>query len=172
MVACLAVAIAAASGCDATSRYRMLTTIFDGVPPPETVTASTDAPGAGADATTGRRTAVGTHGPYAAKMCDACHASASRGALVAPREELCFRCHELAAQKRYVHGPLASGGCTACHDPHSSRYRYLLIAESDSFCTQCHDPRSIAGVSAHADAADNCTTCHDAHMSDKKYLLR
>lgn len=93
-------------------------------------------------------------------------------ALVAPREQLCFRCHEIRMNKKYIHGPLASGGCTACHDPHSSQYRYLLVSESDSFCFYCHDRQTVARVGAHRGVQEQCTTCHDAHMSDKKYLLK
>ena len=61
--------------------------------------------------------------------------------------QLCGRCHELDLTRRYVHGPLASGGCTVCHDPHSSRYRYLLVSDSDGFCLSCHDARRVAGRS-------------------------
>jgi predicted CXXCH cytochrome family protein len=91
---------------------------------------------------------------------------------VVPREQLCFQCHDLKLDKKYIHGPLASGGCTACHDPHSSKYRYFLLSESDSFCLRCHDRQAIDRIGAHAGVGDECMSCHDAHMSDKKYLLR
>ena len=114
----------------------------------------------------------GEHGQYGAKLCSGCHESAATNALVLPREQLCFKCHELKLDKKYIHGPLASGGCTVCHDPHSSRNRFLLVSESDTFCFYCHDRATVAPVEAHAGIEGQCTDCHDAHMSDKKYFLR
>jgi len=160
-------------GCDAPSRYRVLRLFFDGVPPPT----ATEAAGLGeavahGGAAPARRITGGAHGPYAAKQCGACHESAATNKLVLPRDELCFRCHDLQLNKKYIHGPLASGGCLACHDPHSSRYRYLLLSESDSFCFFCHDRAAVARIAGHEGIEGECTTCHDAHMSDKKYLLK
>jgi predicted CXXCH cytochrome family protein len=156
-------------GCNARTRYAVLSFFFDGVPPPPTeAEAGLAAPGT----VPSRRVKHGEHGPYAAKLCAACHASAAANTFVAPRDQLCFACHELPREERYVHGPLASGGCTACHDPHSSPYRYLLVSESDRFCFYCHAPQAIANIAAHGGDSEQCTTCHDPHMSDKPYLLR
>jgi predicted CXXCH cytochrome family protein len=169
----ISVAAVLGTSCDPTSRYRVLSLFFDGVPPPEvageiagqeeTVSASSAA---------ARKVGFREHGPYAAKLCGACHESAASNTFVVPREQLCFRCHELKVDKKYVHGPLASGGCTACHDPHSSKYRYFLLSESDTFCLRCHDRQTVDRVAAHAGVENECTSCHDAHMSDKQYLLR
>ena len=160
-------------GCDATARYKVLSLFFDGVPPPAApaVEEAKQAAGAGG-ALPARQVGFRGHGPYAAKMCNACHEPGAMNALVAPPGELCFRCHQISMNKKYVHGPLASGGCIACHDPHSSQYRYLLVSESDDFCFYCHDRQTVARVSAHRDVQEQCTACHDAHMSDKKYLLK
>lgn len=159
-------------GCQARTRYEVLSTFFDGVPTPApVVSAEPEQPSQGVDQAL-QRARFGEHGPYAAKLCTACHASAASNSFVAPREQLCFQCHEFPADKKYVHGPLASGGCTACHDPHSSRYRYLLVSESDSFCVHCHDAQAVARVSAHTDVTAQCTSCHDPHMSDRQHLLR
>jgi len=160
-------------GCDATSRYKVLTFFFDGVPPPRPAGEAEEAQAAAqAGGIRPRRVGTGEHGPYAAKLCNACHESAASNTFVVPRDELCFRCHDIRLDKQYIHGPLASGGCTACHDPHSSRYRYLLVSESDDFCFHCHERQAVARVSAHTGIEEQCTTCHNAHMSDKKYLLR
>jgi len=160
-------------GCSAETRYKILSTIFDGVPPPKPPE-PLEAEGAGAPpgAVQVTRIQPRDHGPYAARLCNACHEAAATNAFVVPREQLCFKCHELKLDKKYIHGPLASGGCTACHDPHGSRYRYLLVSESDSFCLYCHDRQDVARVAAHAGASEQCTDCHDAHMSDNEYLLR
>jgi predicted CXXCH cytochrome family protein len=173
VLACVFVAAVLSVGCNATSRYKVLSFLFDGVPPPpSTEAAERGTGGAPADAVPPRKIGYRGHGPYAAKMCDACHVAAATNALVAPAEELCFRCHEFSTDKKYIHGPLASGGCRACHDPHSSQYRYLLVSESDTFCFHCHQPDVVAKSEVHGDIEGECTVCHDAHMSDQQYLLR
>ncbi len=172
VVACVAVMPLLSIGCDATARYKVLSVLFDGVPPPQLPAALEAQPAGAGPAGQSRQVGYRAHGPYAARLCNACHLIGASNALVVPREELCFQCHEIRLDKKYIHGPLASGGCTACHDPHSSQYRYLLISESDSFCFYCHDPQLVAKVSAHTGVEAQCTTCHDAHMSNKKYLLK
>lgn len=170
----MVVAIALFAGCDASSRYAVLSTFFDGVPPPQAELASAHAP-AGVIVLSERQTQLGKlgeHGPYAAKQCGACHSSTSNNSFVAPREQLCFRCHDLKLDKKFIHGPLASGGCTVCHDPHSSKYGYLLVADSGTFCLHCHNAGDLEKVSAHRDSTAQCLSCHDPHMSDHKYLVR
>jgi len=159
------------AACDATTRHKVLTTFFDGVPEPPRAPAQAEQPGNAAGAAVARTVVTHDHGPYAAKLCNACHASGTN-ALIAPGEQLCFRCHDLGLEKRFVHGPLASGGCLVCHDPHSSRSRDLLVSESDDFCLHCHDRRSKGGIGAQHGLQENCTTCHEPHMSDRKYLLK
>jgi len=157
-------------GCDPTERYHVLSFLFDGVPQPQAPAERSETQPAANGVPSQVR--YREHGPYAAKMCNACHEPTAFNALVVPADRLCFKCHDFNLDKKYIHGPLASGGCTACHDPHSSQYQYLLVSEPDHFCTQCHDPDSIGRVSAHQGVTEQCTACHDAHMSDNKYLLR
>ena len=174
-VAVVGISVAAALGtsCDPASRYRVLSFVFDGVPPPQVAEETAGQEGTGsASGVAARKVGFREHGPYAAKLCGACHESAASNTFVVAREQLCFRCHEFKIDKKYVHGPLASGGCTACHDPHSSKYRYFLLSESDTFCLHCHDRQVLDRVAAHAGVENECTSCHDPHMSDKKYLLR
>ena len=160
-------------GCSATSRHKALTIFFDGVPPQKTTDTSQ---GQQATATTigapSRQVAGSEHGPYAAKLCNACHEGGATHALVAPNDELCYRCHTIKLDRMFIHGPLASGGCLVCHDPHSSRYPYLLVSDSGSFCLGCHDRETVAKIEGHGELNENCTTCHDAHGSDTKYLLK
>jgi predicted CXXCH cytochrome family protein len=159
-------------GCSATSRHKALTMFFDGVPPPKTEGALEGTQATSQAVSPSRPAKSSEHGPYAAKLCSACHDAAAINGLVLPKDQICFRCHALKLDKTFVHGPIASGGCLVCHDPHSSRYRYLLVSDSDSFCVRCHDPRTIAKIEGHSDLTTSCTTCHDAHQSDKKYLLK
>ena len=167
--ACLAVELLAA--CSATSSHKVLSILFDGVPEPGAQATSAGGKVAEEAAAPAPPT-VFAHGPYADKQCDACHDRRANNGLVAPREELCQRCHDLQLDKAYVHGPLASGGCLACHDPHSSRFRYLLAAEPATFCVSCHDAAAVAASPAHGGDPGDCTACHDAHMSDQKFLLK
>jgi predicted CXXCH cytochrome family protein len=170
---CVGVAAALLFGCDARTRHKTLTMFFDGVPPmKETAPAPPPPDTSPAGAPPSRKLVYLEHGPYAAKLCSACHDAAAMNALVVPREELCFRCHEIKQDWRYVHGPLASGGCLVCHDPHSSPNGSLLVSESDSFCFRCHDRAAIEAIEGHGDAAASCTNCHDAHGSDTKFLLK
>ncbi len=174
-VLCVSTLAAVAAGCSATSRHKALTTFFDGVPPLKTSAAEGATPSSTPSLTSaGRPVAKSEHGPYAAKLCSACHDAAATNALVAPKEELCIRCHDLKLDSKYVHGPLASGGCLLCHDPHGTPYRALLVSASDGFCFRCHDRASVLEVEAHKDLdpSASCTVCHNAHGSDKRYLLR
>ncbi len=160
----------AAAGCSAESRYRTLTLFFDGVPDPAKQAAETGKRGVvSADAARGP---VRNHGPYAARMCDACHRADGVG-LRMPVEDLCLNCHVLNTNKKHVHGPVASGGCRACHDPHGSGKPFLLAADPTTFCFTCHDRKEIESRDVHqAAAGTQCTECHNPHGSDNDYLLR
>jgi predicted CXXCH cytochrome family protein len=150
--------------------YKTLTFFFDGVPPPASAAVQSRAPAAASEV---RSSPVGSlHGPYAAKQCDGCHVSGSSNALVVPADKLCARCHALALDKKFVHGPVVAGGCLVCHDPHSSAQPFLLVGESGNFCLSCHDIRSLGPVEGHVENGPGCTTCHEAHMSDRRFLLR
>jgi len=171
-VVCSALAVVYLAGCNPTTRYQVLSFVFDGVPPPQVAPPPDQKQTAATNAAPRRQVGYRAHGPYAAKLCNACHNIGATNALLLPREELCFKCHELELNKKYIHGPLASGGCLACHDPHSSQYSYFLVSESDDFCFRCHAQETVARNAAHAGVEQQCTTCHDAHMSDKRYLLK
>jgi predicted CXXCH cytochrome family protein len=158
--------------CSGATRHKVLTFFFDGVPPPraaETVAGVSS----GASAAAGSpHEAPRDHGPYAARMCGACHEAQATNALVAPRDQICFRCHEIALDRKYVHGPIASGGCLVCHDPHGSGNRALLVSASDRFCFHCHDRDLVHRIDGHEGLEEGCTDCHDAHASDERSLLR
>ncbi|MBP8845523.1 MAG: hypothetical protein KBF21_06330 [Thermoanaerobaculia bacterium] len=176
-IAALAIAALLLAGCSNRKHHRVLSFFFDGVPDPAVVVSASPE----IEVNIGRQLVrPGEHGPYAAKLCDSCHDSKATNALVAPIDQLCIGCHELGETQAYVHGPLASGGCTVCHDPHRSPNRFLLVSASDGFCLDCHDRASLSALppaggtsgDSHAGDAEDCTDCHDAHMSDRKFLLR
>lgn len=163
-IVCLVVALL--YGCS----HKTLSFFFDGVPNPEEKKSVLPQAGS-APATAAPTRGYFEHGPYGSRQCEACH-EPQTNALIAPKEELCFHCHDLKLNKKVIHGPLASGGCAVCHDPHSSPYRYLLVSDSATFCLYCHDRNEISKTEAHQNPAIQCTVCHDAHMSDKQYLLK
>ena len=171
VVAYASVLAVLSTGCNPTTRYRVLSLFFDGVPPPKAAEPEAEQ-SVVAKSAQSQPVEYREHGPYAARLCNACHDPNAFNALVLPREQLCLQCHDLKLNKKYIHGPLASGGCLACHDPHSSQYRYLLVSASDTFCFYCHNRDTIAKVSAHRGVQGQCTDCHDAHESDKRYLLK
>lgn len=160
-------------GCSATTRHRVLSTLFDGVPPPKaSAAADAVADAAGVSAESHRAAGRVQHEPYASGACDSCHDARVTNRLVAPARELCFQCHDFAPERRFVHGPLAAGGCLLCHDPHESPNRFLLVDASDGFCLRCHDAAELRPVPGHEAGRADCTACHEAHMSDRRFLLR
>ncbi len=166
-VAAFAAALAF-TGCAPETRYQVLSFFFDGVPPLREERTG----GAGVEnspATAKQR--YGEHGPYAARLCDACHIQGSNN-LVLPKEELCLRCHVLKLDRAMLHGPLASGNCVICHGPHGSSNRFLLVADAKEFCLYCHDRDGIMKREAHQGVDAECTVCHDAHGSDNQFLLK
>jgi len=174
LTACAA-ALTALSACEASTQYRVLSMLFDGVPRPEALAGVVK--NGHSDETApreqhGENTAQYLqHGPYAAKLCEGCHQK-STNALTMPVEDLCAYCHELKTDGKKVHGPLASGGCRVCHDPHGSQNRFLLVSDSRDFCLTCHDRNEIMTREVHANTDDACTSCHNAHASDSDFLLK
>lgn len=164
-------AVALLAACDSAKRHAVLSFFFDGVPPlPQAVEGTSRDKTAGEAAAAGKR-AFFQHGPYAARLCEACHEPRTNR-LVMPREELCGFCHVLTRRPRKVHGPLSSGGCNVCHDPHGSPNRFLLVSASDDFCFTCHDRQDVLKREVHQAAEETCTACHDAHGGDDQFLLK
>ncbi len=62
--------------------------------------------------------------------------------LTAPKEELCFTCHE-KSKAASQHGPYSRGNCVLCHDPHQSEFDKQLRASGNSLCLECHRDRRL-----------------------------
>jgi predicted CXXCH cytochrome family protein len=163
------------AGCAARSRYKVLSFFFDGVPDPDAVVAAAKGPETGAAGGQGggetRRSGFLEHGPYGARLCHACHQRASNS-LIMPVEKLCLNCHNLNLTKKFVHGPVAAGGCIVCHDPHSSGRKFLLRSDPRQFCLHCHEKKAVFRNPAHKGEDAACTECHDAHSSNKRFMLK
>ncbi|SPF34375.1 exported hypothetical protein [Candidatus Sulfotelmatobacter kueseliae] len=78
--------------------------------------------------------------------CTTCHEVKTVGDtttvnLTAPKEQLCFSCHEKSKEED-LHGPYDKGQCVTCHDPHTSDYPKQLRAEGNALCMACHADRA------------------------------
>jgi predicted CXXCH cytochrome family protein len=172
----LLVTVALPYGCSSGNpevKYRILSFFFDGVPPPAGTGPEGSAVGRKEDRKKDepKKDIFMAHGPYAARLCNGCHIRGSNKLLM-PIKELCFMCHTLDVSKKYVHGPLAAGGCAVCHAPHGSNYAFYLVSESRDFCFYCHDKKAVFASNVHQGVSEECTVCHDAHSSDTEYLLK
>ena len=67
--------------------------------------------------------------------------------LIAPKEELCFTCHE-KSKETALHGPYEKGHCVVCHDPHVSENANQLRAAGNTLCLECHLDRKTSGAVA------------------------
>lgn len=155
-----------------------MSTLFDGVPDPnakplltlKTDTLKTDSLSLDASNTQVPGSSV-IHEPYKSNDCSNCHVD---GAFTTKQPELCYQCHEDFNKKfKYLHGPVASGGCTACHNPHMSDYKKLLLREGQQLCYYCHDSKDVLKNEAHLDLnGTNCTECHNPHGGEDKYIFK
>ena len=118
----VASALVLLSGCDPVTRYKVTSTIFDGVPespPPELIceeyaTKKVDEAVSLIAKNAAKKKAEGsTHSPYEEKKCDDCHDKNKEGGLIQPKNKLCFVCHTDFIQGAFVHGPAATADCLA-----------------------------------------------------------
>jgi predicted CXXCH cytochrome family protein len=66
---------------------------------------------------------------------------------------------------------VASGECTACHDPHFATRPKLQKLEKG--CFECHDPFPSEGTVHRPVANGECTACHSPHAGPTpKQLVR
>jgi len=127
------------------------------------------------------------HGPAAAGQCRTCHVvDTSRGVRRVTLKgagangetaALCVTCHEDLADRlkqEHRHAPVASGKCTACHDPHGSPFKFQLPVEAGRACLSCHQDIADALTQSyvHPPAAASCQICHDPHASAQPAQLR
>jgi len=195
-----AVSVVLICGCDRQARHRWLTFFFTGVPPLEASRASgtdgkkEDSNRPGTQPAGGAVPAVVlyAHPLYAARRCEACHAtsaalgpqaSSGRGSsrilggtsaasparLRMPVRKLCAGCHEdkseaaASARGLWLHTPAAKGKCLACHAPHQSRYPHVLTKPPERQCAVCHMKDVVANPASHKAVKRMSNNCLQCH---------
>ena len=134
----LALCLLTSLGCDPARQHKVLTFLFDGVPPLRYV-----------DDGTGVLVIGRTYEHAARKECTACHGDSLKtksrfgGISMAggvPTPDVCYKCHEdRTAEYEFLHGPVAVGDCLFCHEPHESSHKYLLKQGVPALCYRCHN---------------------------------
>jgi predicted CXXCH cytochrome family protein len=109
-----------------------------------------------------------SHGPYAARLCSACHpepVDGKVGLTEASVDSLCYNCHanfkeEMeGAGSRHKLLSESDRSCMECHDPHAANQEYDLKKPAQELCVSCHDepPKQTAqgdAVLLRADGTD------------------
>lgn len=174
-----AVALAVLAACAGTSRQKVLSFFFDGVPPPggfppsPLTTRSPTMGTAGAIEPAAAPQPFFPHTPYRKNNCQGCH-DATDGQLIRPiKKGLCLTCHtRLVEEKKFVHGPVAVTDCALCHHHHGSSYPNLLLADPIATCLNCHDRADLSTGEHHAQPDQACTGCHDPHGGDNRFFVK
>lgn len=152
-------------------------------------------------------------------QCGSCHephGSSSPSMLRADQTTVCLKCHaepvraadgriiaamHSVATTPVVHGPVASGQCSACHTVHGGSHQKLLTGlnpkvpamgfdlRNFALCFSCHDPALVlddrAGATLFRDGEENlhrshmmstkggrsCAVCHVFHGGDSPRLM-
>lgn len=182
LVAVLVLAGGVATSCSPAGRYRVLSAVFDGVPPPPGMVVegmdeldldpNASAFSQGLATMRARRgpiakpvKMVSVHKPVAENRCNECHNMDHPGADLARDATLCDKCHlEERQAKGWDHGPINLGTCIPCHLPHESPHEHLLAVAMPALCLNCHEAVSAEGPDYHRVANFGaCTACHDPH---------
>jgi predicted CXXCH cytochrome family protein len=133
-----------------------------------------------------------SHGPYAARLCSACHPAPVDGKVgltAANVDSLCYNCHTnfkaemTGAGSRHKLLSKSNRSCMECHDPHAANQEYDLKKPVQELCVGCHDEQpeqtapgdvfassdtqylKLSSKNVHEPARKSCLICHDAHTS-------
>ena len=88
-----------------------------------------------------------SHGPYAARLCSACHAAPLDGKVqlvAADSDALCYGCHADfksridGAKSRHTLFSESKASCVECHDPHATNQQSVLKKPLRDLCLSCH----------------------------------
>ncbi|MEI7897081.1 MAG: cytochrome c3 family protein [bacterium] len=171
------------SGCSSRHSHKTLAFFFDGVPPAQgekTAISGNDSihktDSAGLKGTLAKvdNNKIFYHQPYKLRECSSCHDQSAMGKFLKPQPMLCYQCHEDFSRKyKVLHGPVASGYCTACHEAHTGNYPKLIKRAGQQLCLYCHNTDQVFKNEAHKDIEDTtCTKCHNPHGSTDRKMLK
>ncbi len=181
LILCLS-GLAILSACSETTKFRVLSFFFDGVPGPGAARAAeqaiagvapTDVPAA----TPGQvvtRPAFRAHPPYHEGRCGGCHDPTTGQLFRTSEEGLCASCHgDLVRDFRYLHGPVAVSACLFCHHHHGGVFPKVLRSDPAGICFRCHQRKDLTEGEHHATIEQQaCVECHDAHGGNDRFFLR
>jgi predicted CXXCH cytochrome family protein len=171
--------------CSQTTRYRVLSFFFDGVPPPDAPyteeSLREDTPVLQEQATElttiAQRPQIYIHSPFQERRCKDCHDMFGGRLRRTPAQGLCAECHpEVPGDALYVHGPVAVNACLECHHFHMSRHPHILLENAKDLCLRCHPQKDLIQGEHHMtieSAADgSCIECHDPHAGSDRLFLK
>ncbi|MHC5111274.1 MAG: cytochrome c3 family protein [Planctomycetota bacterium] len=180
--------VALGLGCAAATRYQILSFFFEGVPEPTENRAAGEVseqapdsdvddpnvnPEAGRSSQIASANVVRLHAPYTRYECRACHEADSGLVTRTPQDGLCRQCHDVPADIRYVHGPVAVDDCLICHHHHGGEFPMMLRVDPGQLCIQCHDRDDLTGGEHHALLDESaCLDCHSGHGGDDRFFLK
>ncbi len=168
--------------CSHQSRHKVLTTLFDGVPPDSAAADSTGGKNGKADSLANADKTPAEkpdspqyfyHAPYAEKSCGSCHDMQQAAALIESPPELCYYCHtDFSEEFEVLHMVVEAGECSGCHNPHLSEYPALLTRGGQQVCLACHDSESLFSGETHAEIGEMaCWECHNPHGGADEYMF-
>jgi len=167
--------------CSRDTGYKVLSTVFDGVPEPEEKSKEArfdslnqDTVAVLTETASAKRIRMTFHEPYLDKDCASCHDENQMGKLVKDQPGLCYQCHDnFKAENEYLHGPVQGGYCTNCHSPHKAPSKDLLLRTGEDLCLDCHDGKAVKENIVHKNIEkENCVECHSPHGGENRYILR
>lgn len=170
------------AACSDTSKYRVLSFFFDGVPKPGASAPGGEPPPEHTPANDSVvsvqplepiRRKVYSHPPYLANRCGACHSAEDGQPFKTAQEGLCRGCHEgVPGDVRYVHGPVNDNACLFCHHYHASAYPKVLLDEPTKLCFRCHDGADLTTGPHHETMErQSCVECHNPHGGNDRFFL-
>mgnify|MGYP001560738352 FL=1 len=180
MAAVFGGAAALCAACSPTTRHRVLSFFFDGVPQPASAPATSGAvtpESAAAVEPASGPTPVQrffAHTPYRDNRCGGCHDFESGQLVRSVQDGLCLNCHSpIKASLRYVHGPVAVDDCTSCHHYHYASFPNLLLRNPTDTCLECHDRGDLGPGDHHATIGpQGCVACHHPHGGEDRFFLK
>lgn len=169
--------------CTSEKRFKVLSFIFDGVPDPskKATNDSIALSNSTSSSDTLKKNISNTvipesymHKPYEEHKCTSCHSGEFSNELIKPVPDLCYTCHEdFSTKYQLLHGPVASGYCTACHNQHEGKFPKMLMLSGQDLCLNCHESKQVFKNKKHENiGSKNCTECHNPHGGESRAFLK